>query len=147
MIVDNGLQQLLQSLAIVLGVAALLGLLGLLLLHRSLRRLRVPPGADFATTLRIVPLSLVIVLDLLDFGLDIFAAPIVWLVLSRYRLQALRNAAMVEALVPFTQPIPTLTFAWFAVRMLGLGNPRDAGRVIDADERSPGHYVPRVGRR
>ena len=144
---DSGLQEVLQFLAIVLGVATLLGLLGLLLIHRSLRRLRVPPDADFATTLRIVPLSLVVVLDLLDLGLDVFAAPIVWLILSRYRLQALRNVAMAEALIPLTQPIPTLTVAWFGVRMLGLGKLPDARTVIDADERSPGQYVPRVGRR
>jgi len=123
-----------------------LGLLGLLMLHRSLSRLRVPPGAGFATTLRMVPLPLVIVLDLLDLGLDVFATPIVWLVLSRYRLQALRNVAALEALVLLTQMLPTLTLAWFAVRMLGLGNPPSVGTVFDADEQSPGHYVPRVGR-
>ena len=143
----NGLQQLLQDLALVAVVAVVLGLLGLLMLHRSLSRLRVPPGAGFATTLRMVPLPLVIVLDLLDLGLDVFATPIVWLVLSRYRLLALRNVAALEALVPLTQMLPTLTLAWFAVRMLGLGNPPARGTVFDADEQRPGHYVPRVGRR
>ena len=143
----NGLQQLLQDLALVAVVVVVLGLLGLLMLHRSLRQLRVPPGAGFTTTLRMVPLPLVIVLDLLDLGLDVFATPIVWLVLSRYRLQALRNVAALEALVPLTQMLPTLTVAWFAVRMLGLGNPPARGTVFDADEQSPGHYVPRVGRR
>ncbi len=133
--------------AVVLVGAAGLGLIGLVLIHRSLRRLRVPPDADFATTLRLVPLPVVVVLDLLDFGLDIFAAPLVWLVLSRYRLQALRNVAAFEALIPFTQVLPTLTTAWVVVRILGLGRTPPPGNVIDAEESSPGQYVPRVGRR
>ncbi len=133
--------------AVVLVGAAGLGLIGLVLIHRSLRRLRVPPDADFATTLRLVPMPLVIVLDLLDLGLDIFAAPLVWLVLSRYRLHALRNVAAFEALVPFTQVLPTLTTAWVLVRVLGLGRVPRAGNVIDTEETSPGQYVPRVGRR
>ncbi len=141
----NDWQGFLGIIGMVLLGAVLLGIIGLLLIHRSLARLQVPPNAGFATTLRIVPLSLVIVLDLLDLGLDIFAAPIVWLLLSRYRLQALRNVAAVEALVPFTQVVPTLTFAWLAVRMLGLGEA--PGAVIDADEQQPGYYVPRAGRR
>ena len=139
-----------RNIPLILGIMALcaatLGLVGLLLIHRSLRRLRVPPEAGFATTLRHVPLSLVLVLDLLDLGLDIFAAPIVWLTLSRYNLHALRNVAAVEAIVPFTQPIPTLTVAWFAVRLLGLGD-LTSGPIIDAEQVAPGHYAPRAGRR
>ena len=142
----NGWQPL-QVLALLVLGAAVLGVVGLLLIHRSLRKLRVPDDASFATTLRIVPLSLVVVLDLLDLGLDIFAAPIVWLVLSRYKLQALRNVAALEALVPFTQVLPTLTVAWFVVRLLGLGERPRVGTIIDADEVSPGQYAPRVGRR
>ncbi len=144
---DNNWQQFLTAIAAVLVIAAVLGLVGLLLIHRSLGRLRVPPHADLATTLRIVPLSLVVVLDLLDLGLDIFATPIVWLVLSRYRLQALRNTAAIEALIPFTQAIPTLTLAWFAVRALGLGRLPGHDTVIDTEQQGPGQYVPRTGRR
>jgi hypothetical protein len=107
----------------------------------------VPPDADLATTLRIVPLSLVVVVDLLDLGLDIFAAPVVWIVLSRYRLQALRNTAAIEALIPFTQAIPTLTVSWIAVRALGLGRLPRRESTIDAEEEGPGYYVPRTGRR
>ena len=144
---DNTWQQFIIALAAIFVTAAALGLLGLLLIHRSLRRLRVPPNADLATTLRIVPLSLVVVLDLLDLGLDVFAAPIVWIVLSRYRLQALRNSAAVEALIPFTQAIPTLTIAWLGVRILGLGRLPEPDTVIDTEQQRPGHYVPRTGRR
>lgn len=141
------LRQILMTFGIVLLVAAALGLVSLLLLHRRLRRLNVPSNADFATTLRAVPLALVIAIDLLDFGLDIFATPIVWVVLSRYRLQALRNAAALEAIIPLTQVIPTLTVAWIGVRLLGLGDRLGSGVILDADELEPGRYEARTGRR
>ncbi len=140
----TSLGQFVEILAIVMVVALVLAVVGLTLIHRRLRRLRVPANASFTTTLRMVPLSLVVILDLLDLALDMFAAPIVWVLLSRYRLQALRNTAAVEALIPFTQVVPTLTVAWFAVRMLDLGEP-SAG-IIEAEQRSPGHYEPRIGR-
>lgn len=144
----NGLlSDLLRQLVLLLVIATLLGLIGLALLHRRLRRLRLPPGADFATTLRVVPFSLVVVLDLLDLGLDVFSAPLTWLVLSRYNLQALRRYAVIESLVPFTQLIPTLSASWLAVRLLGLGqDPRQYASILDADEIEPGHYAPRAGR-
>jgi hypothetical protein len=125
------------------------GLLLVALTYRRLRRIKLPPHADFWTTVRAVPLLLVIGLDLLDLGLDMFAAPLVWVILSRFRLQALRNVATVEALIPFTQPIPTLTVAWFAARLLNLGQQprRDFQRTIDTDEVGPGRYVPRAGKR
>jgi hypothetical protein len=141
------LLQLLLTFGVVLLVAAALGFGVLLLLHRRLRRLDVPPGADLATTLRAVPLALVVAIDLLDLGLDVFATPIVWVVLSRYRLQALRNVAALEAIIPLTQVVPTLTVAWLGVRVLGLGETPRRGVVIDADESSPGRYEPRTGRR
>lgn len=141
------LRQLLLTFGIVLLVAAALGFGVLLLLHRRLRRLNVPPNADFATTLRAVPLALVVAIDLLDFGLDIFATPIVWAVLSRYRLQALRNVAAIEAIIPLTQVIPTLTVAWIGVRLMGLGDRPRSGVILDADEREPGRYETRTGGR
>jgi len=139
----EGWRPLLVALAIVAVSATALGLLGLALIHRSLRRINLPPRASFAATLRRVPLALVVILDLLDLGLDIFATPIVWVVLTRYRLQALRNVAAVEAIIPFTQFIPTLTVAWIAVRLLGLGE----AEVLDMDEIEPGRYEQRAGRR
>ena len=143
----NGWEQVITVLLVLFGVAAALGLLGLLLLHRSLRRLEVPRGADFFTTLRIVPFSFVVVLDLLDLGLDVFATSIVCLVLSRYRLHALRNVSTVEAFIPFTQAIPTLTVAWIIVRTFGLGSRPQRRSIIDAEQEAPGYYVPRGGRR
>ncbi|MCI0410728.1 MAG: hypothetical protein L0191_19570, partial [Acidobacteria bacterium] len=61
------------SLGIVLSLVAAgaLAAAGFLLwrVYRGLSRLNVPAGADFLTTLRAVPLSLVVALDLLDFAL------------------------------------------------------------------------------
>ncbi len=137
---------LIRQLAIFIAIAAGLGLVGLALIMRRLRHIQIAPGASFVTTLRAVPLALVVVLDLLDFGLDFFATPLVWVVLSRYNLQALRNVAAVEDFIPFTGPIPTMTLAWLGVRVLGLGDaPSVATNVIEADEVAPGQFVPRDG--
>lgn len=146
---DEGVRTFGQVIISLIVIGLALAALILLLIWRSLRRIKVPPNADFFTTIRAVPIGLVLGLDLLDFSLDIFATPIVWAILSRFRLQALRNVAAVEAIVPFTQPIPTLTLAWFAARALNLGDApsRSVPYVIDTDEVEPGEYVPRTGRR
>ena len=124
-------------------------------LARSIRRLRIPPDADFFTTMRYIPLPLAIVLDLLDFGLDIFSAPIMWIALDRMGLYNLRNKATIEALIPFTNVLPTFTVSWFAARLFDLGGqpwpyeaedwvdrrgalPRRQSRVIDMDD--PRYY-------
>ncbi len=130
--------------AVVAVVALALAAVVLALAFRTLRRvrLRVPTNADFFTTVRAVPLSLVVGLDLLDLGLDVFSAPIIWFILNRFGLQALRNVATVEALIPISGPIPTLTIAWFAARMLNLGQPHDPD-VIETRQVGPDSYVPR----
>src|SRR5919206_1187676 len=143
---NHGWQELIAALAALALIAAVVAVLGLFMLHRSLRRLQLPPDADLATTLRNVPLSLVVILDLLDFGLDIFATPITWVVLSRYRLNALRNVAAVEDLIPGTQLIPTMTLCWLAVRVLGLGRPAESGTLVDARRQAPDAY-PATSRR
>jgi hypothetical protein len=136
-------------------VSVVLGAIGLLALARSIRRMRIPPDADFFTTMRYIPLPLAIVLDLLDFGLDIFSAPIIWIALDRMGLYNLRNKATIEALIPFTNVIPTFTVSWFAARLFNLGSqawpyesddwveqsralPRRPSRVIDMDD--PRYY-------
>lgn len=86
---------------------------------RQLKRIDVPANAGFAETLLYTPLLLVIFVDLLDFALDILAAPFTWVVLDRLGLRALRGVAAFEALLPFTQFIPTMTLAWFAARIFG----------------------------
>jgi len=112
---------ILEGLLIFAAVAVLAGLALLALVYRRLRRLNVPSEAGFFRTLRSVPLALVLALDLLDMGLDILAAPITWLILDRLNLKALRQVATIEALVPFTGPIPTLTLCWLVARRFDLG--------------------------
>jgi hypothetical protein len=87
---------------------------------RGIGRLDIPEGADFTTALRHVPFLLVVALDLLDFGLDFLAAPVIWFFLSRTDLRVLRNVSVVQAVIPFTQPVPVLTLAWIGVNKLGL---------------------------
>jgi hypothetical protein len=135
---------LLKLAAVVAVVALILAALVLALAFRALRRLkvRVPANADFFTTVRAVPLSLVVGLDLLDLGLDVFSAPIIWVILNRFGLQALRNVATVEALIPISGPIPSLTIAWLAARVLNLGQPHDPD-LIETRQIGPDNYVPR----
>ncbi len=134
----------LKLLATVAAIALILAGIALAWAFRVLRRirLRVPPQADFFTTVRAVPLSLVVGLDLLDLALDVFSAPIIWVILSRFGLQALRNVATIEALIPISAPIPTLTIAWLAARIFHLGEPRDPD-LIETRQIGPDSYVPR----
>jgi hypothetical protein len=118
----GGLGQLLTWLLAAMAVALLIALVGFALIGRQIRSLRVPRDAGFFATLRYVPLTLVILLDLLDFALDIFAAPLSWIILDRLGLTGLRNKAAIEALIPFTQPIPTFTLSWIAARTLKIGD-------------------------
>jgi hypothetical protein len=135
-------ENLLQVLLAIAVVALVSGTLVLVWAFRSLRRVRVPPNADFFTTVRAVPLSLVVGLDLLDLALDSFSAPIIWFILNRYDLKALRNVGAVEALIPITGPIPTLTLAWLAARIFNLGQPYDPN-VIETRQIGPDRYAPR----
>lgn len=137
---------LLKLLAAIAVIAVLLAGLALFWAFRTLRRVRVPANADFFTTLRAVPLTLVVGLDLLDLGLDVLSAPIIWWILNRYGLQSLRNVATIEALIPITGPIPTLTIGWIAARVLNLGRPYDPD-IIETREVRPGQFVPRPGPR
>jgi hypothetical protein len=131
--------QVMGSIAV---IALVLAVIVLVLAFRRLRRIRLPADADFFTTVRAVPLSLVVGLDLLDLGLDVLASPITWFLLRKFNLQSLRRVATVEALLPFTGPIPTLTLAWFAARLLNLGEPYDPS-LIETERIGPDRYVPR----
>jgi hypothetical protein len=139
-------KDILQALGILALIAVTLSAIVLLVAYRKLRRLRVPPDADFFTTLRVVPLSLVVGLDLLDLGLDVLSSPIIWYILGRFNLKALRNVATFEAILPFTGPIPTLTLAWWAARRLNLGEPQDPN-VIETRRIGPDSYAARPQRR
>lgn len=81
-----------------------------------IRRIDLPPGADFMTALRATPLIVVVVLDLLDFSLDIFSAPFTWAVLTYLHLAPLRLVAVVKDLIPVTNFIPLMTLAWLYAR-------------------------------
>ena len=118
----------------------------LLVTIHKLRKIRVPRDADFFTAVRAVPFSLVVALDLLDLALDTFSAPLIWFILNRTGLQALRNVAAFEAFIPFTGAIPTLTLGWLAARWLNLGQPLDPN-LIEAERVGPGRYEarPRAG--
>ena len=140
------LQTILKYFAIIAVVALVLaGVILALTIHR-LRKIRVPRDADFFTAVRAVPFSLVVALDLLDLALDTFSAPIIWFILNRTGLQALRNVASFEAFIPFTGAIPTLTLAWLAARWFNLGQPADPN-LIEAERVGPGRYEarPRAG--
>lgn len=81
------------------------------------RKIQLPPNADFFTALRATPLVVVLLLDLLDFALDFLSAPVAWLLLTRLGLGPLRGVTVVEGLLPGTQMIPTMTLAWIAARL------------------------------
>lgn len=100
-----------------MAVALILAFLLFFILARQMRRVKIPPGAGFAETLRYTPFLVAVFIDLLDFALDILAAPVVWVILDRWGLKALRGVSAVEAAIPFTQWLPTLTLSWIAVRL------------------------------
>ena len=113
-------EQLYTFLLIFAGLAVLsvvAAILLTLMTYRRLRRLRLPPDADFMTCLRTVPISVVIILDLLDFSLDFFSAPIAWVMLGKLGLQGMREVTVLEELIPGTQLLPTMTLAWIGIRL------------------------------
>ena len=136
------LVDILKIFAVIAAIALVLAVVVLTYAIRRLKRIRLPADADFFTAVRAVPLSLVIGLDLLDLALDVFSAPIIWVILNRTGLQALRNTAAIEALIPITGPIPTLTIAWFAARTFNLGRVYDPD-VIETRQVGPNEYAPR----
>jgi len=139
------LVDLLKIFAVIAVISLVLAAVALTYAIRKLRRIRLPADADFFTAVRAVPLSLVIGLDLLDLALDVFSAPIMWVILNRTGLQALRNTAAIEALIPVTGPIPTLTIAWCAARLFNLGRAYDPD-VIETRQVGPNEYAPRSSR-
>ena len=119
---DTAFTQTLQAigtyLLIIMGISLVLALLLLMVVIRQVRRINIPPDAGFQETLLLTPFSVVLLIDLLDLGLDFLAAPISWVILDRLGLKALRGGSTVEAIIPFTQAIPTMTLAWFGARIL-----------------------------
>ncbi len=104
------------GLACVAGTALLLALVVGIYVFTRIRRINLPPDADTLTALRMTPLSVVILLDLLDLGLDIFSAPFAWIILTKLGLGPLRGVTSAEGLIPGTGAIPTMTIAWVLAR-------------------------------
>lgn len=98
------------------GLVLSLSLLGVVVWR--VRKIRLPEDADWITTMRMTPLVVVILLDLLDFSLDIFSVPITWPLLGYLGLKPIRNVTVLEGLIPGTQLIPTLTLSWVLARLL-----------------------------
>ena len=106
--------------AAVLFVSLVLGAIFMGIAVIKLRKIEIPIDAGFVETLHYTPLVVVLAVDLLDLALDFLAAPISWAILDRLGLKALRTVSAVEALIPGTQLIPTMTLCWFAVRVLNI---------------------------
>jgi hypothetical protein len=82
-----------------------------------IKKINLPPGADPITALRMTPLAVVIVLDVLDLSMDFLSAPVAWTILTYLGLHPLRMAAAIIGLVPGTQFLPMMTIAWFFARL------------------------------
>ena len=108
----------LTTLLTVLGITALVGLtLSLLLaawIFIKVRRIGLPAGTEFFDALRATPLSVVILLDLLDLSIDIFSAPVAWVVLGKLGLEPLRPVSVIKDLIPLPglDILPMMTIAW-----------------------------------
>jgi hypothetical protein len=101
---DN-MSNILTIILALMGACIFIGIIGLVMLARSIRRLHIPADTDFFTTMRHIPLALAVLLDLLDFGLDIFSAPILWIALDRMGLPSLRNKATCPPITTTTDGI------------------------------------------
>ena len=97
---------------ILIVVGLLLSVVLMIWIFLRIKRIQLPPDAGFIDTLRATPLSVIILVDLLDMTLDFFSMPISWIVLGRLGLQQLRTATLVEAAIPGTQFLPTMTAIW-----------------------------------
>jgi hypothetical protein len=101
-----------------LGAGLVLSVALLAVVIWRVRKIRLPEDADWITTMRMTPILVVLLLDLLDFSLDIFSVPITWPLLGYLGLRPIRNVTVLEGLIPGTQLIPTLTLTWLLARIL-----------------------------
>ncbi|HXV42555.1 MAG TPA: hypothetical protein VEC96_05800, partial [Anaerolineae bacterium] len=112
------LTNVLYPLLALFGIALALAILLLLWIVWRVRRINLPPDADWVTALRATPFVVVVMLDLLDFSLDFLSAPFAWILLSYLGLKPLRAVTVIESLIPGTQFLPTMTAAWVIARFM-----------------------------
>jgi len=122
---SNQIWQILSILLAFAGVGLALSLILLVYIVWRVKRIRLPQNADPMTALRLTPLAVVILLDLLDFSLDFLSAPVSWAILGYLGLRPLRGVTMIESVIPGTQLLPTMTAAWIFAR---LTDPNRRGR-------------------
>lgn len=96
------------------------------------RKIRLPENADWITTMRMTPFIVVLLLDLLDFSLDIFSIGITWPLLGYLGLKPLRSITVLEGIIPGTQLIPTLTITWLLARFIANQYGHEAGSTVDS---------------
>jgi hypothetical protein len=104
--------------AVVMIFSLAMALLLLVIAIRQVKRIRVPPDAGFVATLQGTPFVVALGLDFLDLALDVFAAPLAWVILEYLGLKGLQTVTVIESLFPGTQLIPTLTLCWAAARLM-----------------------------
>lgn len=112
------LTNVLYTLLALFGIALVLAILLLLWIIWRVRRINLPPDADWFTAMRATPFVVVLMLDLLDFSLDFLSAPFAWILLSYLGLKPLRAVTVIESLIPGTQFLPTMTAAWVIARFM-----------------------------
>jgi hypothetical protein len=113
----NQWAELLKIFGIIILVGLALAMLLAAWVFWKIRRINLPPNADFFDALRRTPLSVVILLDLLDLSLDFLSAPFAWIILGKLGLEPLRAVSVVESFIPGTQVLPTMTIAWVVARV------------------------------
>ena len=110
-----------QDVLVVVGIVMVAALLVALLLgvwvFVTIRKVNLPANADLFSALRLTPLPVVVLIDLLDLSLDFLSAPVAWVILDRLGLKPLRAISVVESLIPGTQFLPTMTLLWFVARV------------------------------
>lgn len=120
-VVPPDVEQLVYSIIIATLIVSAVALIPALILAVwvvwRIRRIDLPPDADFTTALKATPLVVVVMLDLLDLSLNFMSAPVGWLILTRLGLHPLRGITVVEGFLPGTEALPTMTLAWIAVRV------------------------------
>ena len=114
--IESGRVDLLIIILVIFGMVLGLAFIMFLWVIWRVKRIDLPENADFFMALRATPLSVVILLDLLDFGLDFLSAPVAWILLNKLGLKPLRAITVIEGLLPGTHLLPTLTLCWIIAR-------------------------------